>query len=265
VKHLALAGLALLPLVVQAQSAPSSDELAARIKAMAEIPSTFSAAYSRDGKRIAFLSNRSGTPQVWVVDAAGGEPQQITQGTDPVGSVEWSPVEDRLAYDVARGGGYNTQVFYARPDGSDAKRITSGGKEDNFAGSFAPDGRYFYRSAQRDPQSPDSWIYDPKTGQAAIAIQYDGGFGYISDIQRPANRALVERLVTRGNTNVFLHDLQTRRPRARLRRARAGRQRGLHRPQPRARPPGRIAHSDRCRRQAGSDDDTRRARRRRSG
>ena len=208
-KHLALAGLALLPLVVQAQSAPSSDELAARIKAMAEIPSTSSAVYSRDGKRIAFLSNRSGTPQVWVVDAAGGAPKQITQGSDPVGSVEWSPIEDRLAYDVARGGGYNTQVFYAKPDGSDAKRITSGGKEDNFSGSFAPDGRYFYRSAQRDPQSPDSWIYDPQTGKAAIAIQYDGGFGYISDIQKPANRALVERLVTRGNTNVFLHDLQT--------------------------------------------------------
>ena len=142
---------------------------------MAKIPSTSSPVYSRDGKRIAFLSNRSGTPQVWVVDAAGGEPKQITQGSDPVGSVEWSPVEDRIAYDVARGGGYNAQVFYSKPDGTDAKRITSGGKEDNFSGSFAPDGRYWFRSAQRDPQSPDSWIYDPKAGKASIAIQYDGG------------------------------------------------------------------------------------------
>src|SRR5687768_17004259 len=126
------AGLVLAPLVVHAQSAvPSPADLAARIKAMAEIPSTFSPQYSRDGKRIAFLSNRSGTPQVWMVDAAGGEPKQITQGTDPVGSVEWSPVEDRIAYDVARGGGYNTQVYYSKPDGTDAKRITSGGKEDN--------------------------------------------------------------------------------------------------------------------------------------
>ena len=100
----------------------------------------------------------------------------------PVGSVEWSPVEDRIAYDVARGGGYNAQVFYSKPDGTDAKRITSGGKEDNFSGSFAPDGRYWFRSAQRDPQSPDSWIYDPKTGKASIAIQYDGGFGDINDI-----------------------------------------------------------------------------------
>ncbi len=208
-KHFALASLALVPLAVHAQSAPSSTELATRIKAMAKIPSTSSPVYSRDGKRIAFLSNRSGTPQVWMVDAAGGEPKQITQGSDPVGSVEWSPVEDRIAYDVARGGGFNAQVFYSKPDGTDAKRITSGGKEDNFSGSFAPDGRYWFRSAQRDPQSPDSWIYDPKAGKASIAIQYDGGFGDINDIQRPANRALVGRLVTRGNTNLFLHDLQT--------------------------------------------------------
>lgn len=194
--------------VVHAQSAPAPDKLAARIKAMAEIPSTAGAVYSPDGKQIAFLSNRTGTPQVWLVDAAGGTPKQITQGTDPVGSVAWSPVADRIAYDVARGGGFNAQVFYSKADGSDVKRITSGGKEDNFAGDFAPDGRYYFRSAQRDPQAPDSWIYDPKSGKAAIAIQYDG-FGGIVDIQRPANRALISRLVTRGNTNLYLHDLQT--------------------------------------------------------
>ncbi len=181
---------------------------AARVKAMAEIPSTFSPVFSPDGKRIAFLSNRSGTPQVWVVSAAGGEPKQITRSTDPVGSIAWSPVEDRIAYDVARGGGFNAQVFLANPDGSDAQRITSGGKEDSFSGAFAPDGRYWFRSAQRNPQAPDSWIFDPQTGKAAIAIQYEG-FGGIVDIQRPAHRALISRLVTRGNTNLYLHDLRT--------------------------------------------------------
>jgi dipeptidyl aminopeptidase/acylaminoacyl peptidase len=205
-RSFAIAGLMLFVGVVHAQS---SDALAARVKAMAEIPSTGGAVYSQDGKRLAFLSNRSGTPQVWVVDAAGGAPQQITQGSDPVGSVAWSPVEDMIAYDVARGGGFNAQVFVSKSDGTGVKRITSGGKEDNFSGAFAPDGRYWFRSAQRDPQAPDSWIYEPKSGKAAIAIQYDG-FGGINDIQRPPNRALISRLVTRGNTNLYLHDLQTR-------------------------------------------------------
>ena len=63
----------LVPLALHAQSpAPSATDLAARIKAMAEIPTTYSPQYSHHGKQIAFLSNRSGTPQVSTVDAAGG-------------------------------------------------------------------------------------------------------------------------------------------------------------------------------------------------
>jgi dipeptidyl aminopeptidase/acylaminoacyl peptidase len=199
--------------VANAQSVtPTSatvDALAARIKAIAEIPNTVSPVFSPNSKYIAFLSNRSGTPQVWVVPRAGGEPKQLTRGADPVGSVAWSPVEERIAYDVARGGGYNSQVFLTKPDGTDAKRITSGGTEDNFAGAFAPDGRYWFKSAQRNPETPDAWIYEPQRGKATMAIQFDD-FGEIVDIQWPPQRALISRLVTRGNVNLYLYDLRTR-------------------------------------------------------
>lgn len=194
--------------VTDAQSEKSAPDLAARIKAMAEIPSTSGAVYSPDGKRIAFLSNRTGVPQVWMVDAAGGEPKQLTQGDDPVNSLAWARPSNTLAYDVARGGGYNAQIFLRAPDSGEPLRITSGGKEDNFSGSFAPDGRYWFRSNQRNPQAPDTWIYNPKTNKTSIAIQFED-FGGIQDIERPAHRALVSRLVTRGNTNLYLHDLNT--------------------------------------------------------
>jgi dipeptidyl aminopeptidase/acylaminoacyl peptidase len=188
--------------------AASPQSIAARIKAMAEIPSTYSAVYSTDGKRIAFLSNRTGVPQIWLVDAAGGPPTQITKGEDPITALAWSPVGELIAYAVARGGGYNAQVFLSKPDGSNAKRITSGGKEDNFAGGFAPDGRYWFQSNRRNPEAPDAWMHEPTSGKTFIAIQFES-FGGVNDIERPGNRALISRTVTRGNTNLYLHDLDT--------------------------------------------------------
>ena len=109
--------------VVHAQSAPASDALAARIKAMAEIPSTYGAVYSHDGKRIAFLSSRSGTPQVWLVDAAGGTPKQITQGADPVGKKAFNNSMG-LMYDPGRrlvwAVGQHSQVYALKLDASAA-------------------------------------------------------------------------------------------------------------------------------------------------
>src|SRR5262245_22767234 len=47
--------------------------------------------FSPDGRQVAFVSDRSGNADVWLVGIAGGEPKQITN--DPADDVdpEWSP------------------------------------------------------------------------------------------------------------------------------------------------------------------------------
>ena len=37
--------------------------------------------WSPDGSRVAFASRRGGTRDIWIVDAAGGEPEQLTTDT----------------------------------------------------------------------------------------------------------------------------------------------------------------------------------------
>lgn len=57
--------------------------------------------WSPDGTRLAFLSDRSGKVQLWLMDLAGGEARQLTGHDEPVSEPVWSPDSTRVAL-VAR-------------------------------------------------------------------------------------------------------------------------------------------------------------------
>ncbi|MCZ6689180.1 MAG: S9 family peptidase [Planctomycetota bacterium] len=55
--------------------------------------------FSRDGKWLAFVSDRSGKPQIWAMPTSGGEPRQLTSRPDGVISgPEFSPDGDRIVF-----------------------------------------------------------------------------------------------------------------------------------------------------------------------
>jgi tricorn protease len=62
---------------------------------LAQLPGSRSQypAWSKDGKQVAFISDRTGEDQVWVVSAnALGNPRQVTKDhKGPLGTIEWSP------------------------------------------------------------------------------------------------------------------------------------------------------------------------------
>src|SRR4051812_2942596 len=69
----------------QGQAQPAPDDLEATVKQMTRIGTCFSPALAPDGKRLAFVSDLNGVPQVWIVPAAGGWPTLVTGFDDPVG------------------------------------------------------------------------------------------------------------------------------------------------------------------------------------
>lgn len=54
--------------------------------------------WSPDGSRIAFLSTRDGSPQVWTVDKPGGKPEKLTSAAGGVVSFSWSPDSRHIGF-----------------------------------------------------------------------------------------------------------------------------------------------------------------------
>ena len=93
-------------------------------------------AYSPDGQRIVFTSDRTGTGQVYVMDADGSDQVQLT--FDPAFKdqvPDWSPDGSRIAYAAGDPG----DVLVMNADGSDQHTIV-GGPTDDFGSAWSPDG-----------------------------------------------------------------------------------------------------------------------------
>ncbi|ALU41433.1 peptidase S9 (plasmid) [Kocuria flava] len=80
-----------------------------------------------DARRVAFISDRCGVPEVWVQEVVlNGQPPEAIRlkfSDDPVVAVRWSPDSAWLACAVATHGGVRTQVWAVRPDGTDARLL----------------------------------------------------------------------------------------------------------------------------------------------
>lgn len=154
--------------VLQGETPQSLTE---RVTRMAKIGRAGSPSFSPDGKRIAFVSDLNGIPQVWVVRTQGGWPNLVTNDNDPVGQVIWSPTSEWLAYSLAPGGGMNTQVYVVKPDGSGQKRLSQGGKETNRLFDWTLDGtRLTTASNVRNPSAMDAYFTDPASGTTTMLV-----------------------------------------------------------------------------------------------
>jgi dipeptidyl aminopeptidase/acylaminoacyl peptidase len=179
-------------------------DTAATVAAIAAIRSSTGASHSPDGTRIAFISNASGSPQVWVLGADG--PTPVTKLGDPVQSVAWSPTGDWLAYDVAPGGGLNVQVHVIRSDGSGDRLVTAGGASNNRLFGWTKDGKALrIGSAAVDPARFDPQLVDVATGVATKVGEGSAGLRSFL-VSRDGRRVVIDRAVTRGDGNIWLAD-----------------------------------------------------------
>jgi Tol biopolymer transport system component/DNA-binding winged helix-turn-helix (wHTH) protein len=129
--------------------------------------------FSPDGKRIAFMSNRSGDLEIWVCDSDASNPVQLTSFRGPnVSTPRWSPDGGRIAFDSdAEGKQYDIWVVNA--GGGKPKRMTTDPANDGNP-SWSRDGRWIYFDSFRTGEQ-QVWKI-PEAGGDAIQVTRDGGY-----------------------------------------------------------------------------------------
>jgi Tol biopolymer transport system component len=122
----------------------------------------YNPAYSPDGKKVAFISDRSGSVQIWTSDADGANVAQLTnfQGST-LGSLHWSPDSRRLVFDGGAGG--YSAIWLIDVDGSNLHRLnnSTGGQ---YLPSWSRDGHWIYFCSTG--KGGGLWKQNPDSGQS---------------------------------------------------------------------------------------------------
>jgi Tol biopolymer transport system component/DNA-binding winged helix-turn-helix (wHTH) protein len=133
---------------------------------------------SPDGRKLAFISDRSGTLEVWISDAAGRNAIALTSFAGArLGNPRWSPDGRRIAFDAYPSG--LSDVFVVDADGG-APRLLVGDAPDDVLAAWSADGQSLYFASNRGAANDKSSDYDiwkmPAAGGGARRITSSGAF-----------------------------------------------------------------------------------------
>ena len=127
--------------------------------------------YSPDGKKLAFMSDRSGFLEIWISGSDGSKPVQLTNLRKFSSTPRWSPDSRRIVFSCRLEEDEDTYVVDA--DGGIPRHLTSE-KSGNEVPNWSRDGRWIYFSSNRSGIL-QVWKMPPDGGKP---VQVTTGGGY---------------------------------------------------------------------------------------
>jgi dipeptidyl aminopeptidase/acylaminoacyl peptidase len=181
-----------------------------------DVYGSWSATASPDGERVAFVSDRSGLPSVWICGPRpgerAGEPAMVRLVPLRVLTVSWSPDGAWLACWTAAAGSTRNEVWLVRPDGSDLHLAAGAEPSSALLGAGAWHGWTAAGQLMLTETTGlvcTALLVDPRTGHRRTIVT--GPMLVLLDLSRDTRRALL-RTGSRGARRLVVHDAAGERP-----------------------------------------------------
>jgi len=121
-------------------------------------------AWSPDGERLAFFSNRGGNDEVYVMEGDGSNERVVGEHPAKEGAAAWSPDGKKIAFGSDRDGDFEVWVMNA--DGTGAVQLTNNEGFNDYNPAWSPDGSKI--AFERNPLGPggdrEVWVMDAAGG-----------------------------------------------------------------------------------------------------
>jgi Tol biopolymer transport system component/DNA-binding winged helix-turn-helix (wHTH) protein len=129
--------------------------------------------FSPNGTKIAFESDRSGYPEIWVCNRDGSDPAQITSMRGLAGTPRWSPDGRSLAFDFRPKD--HSEIYVVEVPGGAPRQMTTVPGANNVVPSWSRDGQWIYFASKGGGKDFQVWKVSIRGGPA-LQVTKNGGF-----------------------------------------------------------------------------------------
>lgn len=171
---------------------------------------TFGTSFTPDECAVVYISNESGVLNAFSVPLESGCPRQITSSTEHVRYASISREGGRVYYTKDCGSRENTHLFVMEPGGAE-RLLTPGDQvQVRFMGWNRNHTAFYCATNERDARFFDLYKIQSPSHERQLLYQDEDGLHFCT-ISENEKYAAFMRIRSRGDSDVVLYDLETRR------------------------------------------------------